>query len=105
VTRNEVCIYLQLAVPIFLDKLQRWELYWTTGSDKSCAKKYHWCSGKEVDVTLMDWRIFQPNYLPNQHCLAMALRYGWEILFKFYPADNGLNDKECWLETNYLCEE
>lgn len=99
-------IYVQNMLNIqLLDTLKRWGLYWTTGSDKSCAKKYHWCTGTAVDVALMDWRHVQPNYLIYQHCLGIALRYGWQVLLKFWPADNGLNDKECWLETYYLCEE
>lgn len=90
---------------LVLDKMQRWGLYWTSATDKSCAKTYHWCTGKAIDTAAMDWRLFQPNFFIYQHCIAIALRYGWEILWTFWPADNGLNDKECWLEAFYICEE
>lgn len=109
---NKSVLFWFLAYNIFnceifvLDNLKQWRLYWTTGSDRSCAKKLHWCSGTAVATSTLDWRTGAPNFfMGKQHCLVMALRYGWTVFFKFYAADNGLNDRECWFETQYLCEE
>lgn len=75
------------------------QTFWLAATDVSCAKKFVWCSGTEVNITNYDWVTDQPNFALDQHCLAQYLEKG------LTQTVNGLNDVECAKPQGYFCED
>lgn len=68
---------------------------------------FMWCSsGSQLDMAAYDWVNSQPNYGVNQSCLVHTTGVSTAMFGTFSkPADNGLNDWECFDSMEYLCEE
>lgn len=87
------------------DVAKKLAIYWVGATDRSCSKNFTWCTGSQLNISMHDWIIAQPNYLGNQSCLVHVTDYGRSVpFFGFVAGDNGFNDWECYAANEYLCE-
>jgi hypothetical protein len=82
--------------------------YWVNAFARKCPDKFYWCSGTflptrdSLDQNL--WSPKQPNFLPFQDCMALALGYDSPLTLLTKENEYGINDWECHESINYMCE-
>lgn len=93
-------------LPFFeTDVAKKLAIYWVGATNRLCSKNFTWCTGSQLNISMYNWIIAQPNYLGNQSCVVHVTDYGHNVPFAgFIKGDNGFNDWECYDSNEYLCE-